>query len=223
MDANVFEQLVRRYFSKGLSGKEEFELELEASVNHEVKAVLEQAERDDENIDLLARELASTSAPFWYQSKIAAMAASAVLAVGATLFTTNTLVMVSDSSGLATSKLLYLEATRSARVVEPQTVVVSGENEWVTLIASPAYDNFSEFRISVERLTGEGSQSTNLSAASWTQIWESRTDTGNQDALAINIRSDVLDEGIHRLNIEGFVPSSDTYLPAANLLFRITR
>ena len=41
MDINIFERLVRRYFNRGLSGKEEFELEMEASVSAEAKTMLE--------------------------------------------------------------------------------------------------------------------------------------------------------------------------------------
>ncbi len=54
-------------------------------------------------------------------------------------------------------------------------------------------------------------------------LGQSQTDTGNEDALAININGDVLGEGIRRLHIEGLVAASGTYLPATNLLFRVAR
>ena len=151
------------------------------------------------------------------------MAASAIVAVGATLVTTSTSLIVGDSPGLATSKVVYLETTRSASVAELPIVVLKDEREWVTLIAYPAFDNFTEFRIGVQRMTGDDPQLANLSDASWTLVWQSHTDTGNQDALAINVRSDVLNEGVHRLHIEGLVASPNPYLSAANLLFRVTR
>ena len=224
MDTNVFRRLVRRYFSEGLSGKEEFEIELEASESAEAKAVLEQAERDDENIHLLRQELAkSPDSTVWYQSKIAAMAASAALAVGVTLLSTSTPVMDSGTSGLASSNVVYLETFRSATGVALPTVVVGSQDEWITFIAYPAYDGFTEFRINVDRMIGDDPQVANSPDATWTQVWQSHTGIGNEDALAINVTSDVLDDGIYRLHIEGLEASSETYLSAANLLFRVTR
>ena len=221
MDTDVFKRFVRRYFSEGLSGKEEFELELEAGESAEAKAVLEQAERDDENIHLLRQALAQS--PTWYQSKIAAMAASAALAVGVTLLSTSTPVMVGGTSGLASSNVVYLETFRSATGVVLPTVVVGSQDEWITLIAYPAYDGFTEFRINVDRMIGDDPQVANSPDATWTQVWQSHTGIGNEDALAINVASDVLDEGIYRLHIEGLEASSGTYLSAAKLLFRVTR
>ena len=224
MDTNVFKRLVRRYFSEGLSGKEEFELELEASASADAKATLEQAERDDENIHLLRQELAqSPDSIVWYQSKVAAMAASAALAVGVTLLSTNTPVIDSGTSGLASSNVVYLETFRSATGVVLPTVVVGSQDEWITLIAYPAYDGFTEFRINVDRMIGDDPQVANSPDASWTQVWQSQTGIGNEDALVVNVASDVLDEGIYRLHIGGLEASSGTYLPAANLLFRVTR
>ena len=222
MDTNVFERLLRRYFSEGLSGKDEFELELEASENAQARALLEKAERDDANIHLLLEEIADTpTQPRWWETKVAAMAASTVLAVGATLLATSTPVMVSDSSGLASSNVVYLETLRGSTGLEITTVSVREDDEWITLIAYPAYDNFTEFKVSVDRFDGDESQVNNPSTTSWMRVWQGRAYTGNEDAIAINVKGNVLAAGIHRLRIEGLDSSSNAYLPAANQLFRV--
>jgi hypothetical protein len=221
MATQQFQSLLRKAYTEGLTGEEEFQLELEAAANPEAKAMLEQAERDDWIIHQLRDEIGPGGEVSWYQSRLLSMAASAVLAIGATLLVTQTLETVDVSTGLASSNVVYLETLRSGDISGLPTVNVGGPNDWITLVAYPAYDDFAEFRIRVERLAGGEAQLNDPDSATWTIVWESQAGTGNRDSLVINLKSELLSVGTYRLHVEGRVASSDNYLPAAQLPFRI--
>lgn len=217
MDTKQFEALLRRAFSKGLSAEEEFELELEAAADDEARSMLEQAEQDDVHVHRLREALTPT--PHWYETRLVAMAASALVAVGATLLVTKPPNTPEDGVGLASANVVYLETVRGAGTDELLTVVPGGD-EWITFVAYPAYDDFTEFRIRLDRLVADETRIEDTSAR-WEPVWQRSSDVGTRDSLAVSVKSSVFTAGVYRLRIDGRGVPTGAYAPAADLRFRV--
>jgi hypothetical protein len=113
------------------------------------------------------------------------------------------------------------ELPRGGDAAELPTIARGDRGDWVTLVAYPAYEDFMEFPIRIERLAGDVASADDLSNATWATVWERTTGPGNRESLVINVRSDVLRLEVRRLYVEGRINASAAYAPAAHLPFRV--
>lgn len=201
--------LVEQYVAGKLAGGELERFEEHLMWCEETRRDVDAAERLASGLRIVARDRqapdrVSTRVP-WRTPALAA-AASAVLAVGATL-------LVTGGTGpampvLTTSDVVYLEPVRSADAGAPE-LVLNQANSWVTLVLYPDFAELDRYRVVLERRRGE---------AAWTEVWSGNS-PGGGDALAVTVRRALVVPGDYRVRVFGAEAGGRP--PAAETRFRI--
>ena len=138
------------------------------------------------------------------------MAASAVLAAGLTLLVSTQLQQPPDGVGAGT--VAYLDVARGAGPEQLPVVAVGPGSDWVTLVAYPAFDDYTALDIVLEAAVDGG----------WRDVWGTRTDPGGRDSVAVTLKAELLGDGVHRLRVVGVTDSTGPALETT-IRFRVLR
>ena len=200
--------LIERYLQGTLTREEEEAFEEAFVASPELLDHLEAAERLGEGLkDLYAEDGQAIPAPGrsafprLFHSPRYALAATVFLAVSlvftGTLYRQNLeLSATPEASGAVPTKIVPLYSVRSADSSAPFNTVEPGETGSLVLMLDPGFENYSHYRATLARLSGENQAETLLQLGNM--------QPGYEDMLAMGVPSGLLGPGDYEVRIEGW-------------------
>lgn len=196
-----FQQLIRRDQLGLLSTEEQSELDEWLMDQPEAIERVQQGER---RLLTAIESAVEERSPSWFGQAPAMAAMWLVLGIGAGLFGGSLLDgNAPGDPALASANVHLLDTVRSVEVDAIASYDISRAEQWTTFLAQPDFEGAAEFRVTFDRYTGNEQAVDKNSSRDWYRVWSGVVGVGNEDMLAVSVRTELMEPGIHRVEVQG--------------------